>query len=76
MSDAEGEVFDGGRDDSGEGGYGGWDMRVLSFARTRTRCTKPNWELHLCSVRRFLHTSGAPGSRAVLDRTSGMRALP
>ena len=24
----------------------------------------------------FLHTSGAPGSRAVLDRTSGMRALP
>lgn len=32
--------------------------------------------VHLCSVRRFLHTSGAPGSRAVLDRTSGMRALP
>lgn len=42
MSGAEGEVLDEGRDGSGEGGRGGWDMRVLSFAQTRTRCTKPD----------------------------------
>lgn len=50
MSGAEGEVFDGGRDGSGEGGRGGWDMRILSFARTRTRCTKPNWVVHYCPL--------------------------
>ena len=51
-------------------------MRVLLFARATTRCTKPHWEHHLCSVRRLFFELGAPGSCAVLDRTSGMWALP
>jgi hypothetical protein len=43
-------------------------MRVLLFARSWTRCTKPHWDQHLCSVRRLLLRLGAPGRRAVWDR--------
>lgn len=43
-------MFDEGRDDSEEGGCGGWDMRVLSFAQTRTRCTEPNRAVHYCTL--------------------------
>lgn len=59
MSAGLGEEFGKGSDGGG-GGRGGWDMRVLLFARTRTRCTKPHWGHDLCSVRRlFLQIGGA-----------------
>ena len=48
-------------------------LRPGHDARSRIRWSTT---VRLCSVRRFLYNSGAPGSRAVLDRTSGMRTLP
>jgi hypothetical protein len=76
ISGAGREVVVKGSDGGGGGGGGGWDMRVLLFGRARTRCTKPHWDEVCVQFGGSFFKLGAAGSGAVLDRTSGMGALP